>query len=54
MTISVVKVVSAGGATQYVGPLTINDGLPLELTLFRRIAAVSAGYTENQPTFSPQ
>lgn len=46
VAISVEKVVSAGGVTQYVGTLTVNDGLPLELILFRRIVAVSAGHTE--------
>ena len=46
MKISVEKVVSADGVTRYVGALTVNDGLLLELTLFIRIVAVSGGHTE--------
>lgn len=46
VAITVEKVVSADGATQYVGTLTIDDGLPLELVLFRRVVAVSSGHTE--------
>ena len=40
------KVVFADGATQYVGTLTVDDGLPLELVLFRRVVALSSGHTE--------
>ena len=34
VAISVEKVVSADGATQYVGTLTVDDGLPIKLILF--------------------
>jgi len=46
VAITVEQVVSADGATQYVGNLTVDDGLPLELVLFRRVVAVSSGHTE--------
>ena len=46
VAITVEKVVSADVATQYVGTLTVDDGLPLELVLFRRVVAVSSGHTE--------
>ena len=47
VAITVEKVVSADGATQYVGTLTVHDGLPLELVLFRRVVAVSSSHTED-------
>ena len=46
VAITVGKVVSADGITQYVGTLTVDDGLPLQLVLFRRVVAVSSGHTE--------
>ncbi|KAL3135223.1 hypothetical protein ABBQ38_006302 [Trebouxia sp. C0009 RCD-2024] len=46
VAIKVETIVSADGATQYVGTLTVDDGLPLELVLFRRVVAVSSGHTE--------
>ena len=52
MAISVEKIVSADGATQYVGTLTVDDGLPVKLTLFRRIVAVSGGHTEESAKLS--
>ncbi|KAL3134200.1 hypothetical protein ABBQ38_006683 [Trebouxia sp. C0009 RCD-2024] len=46
VAIKVRKVFSADGATQYVGTLTVDDGLPLQLVLFRRVVAVSRGHTD--------
>lgn len=46
MAITVETIVSADGVTQYVGTLTVDDGLPLELVLFRRAVAVFGGHTE--------
>lgn len=40
------KVVSEDGVTRHVSTLNVKDGLPLELTLFRRIVVVSGGHTE--------
>ena len=52
VAISVEKVVSADGATQYVGTLTVDDGLPIKLILFRRIVVVSGGHTEESAKLS--
>ena len=45
VAISVERVLQDGCA-QYIGTLTVNDGLPVELVLFRRIVPVSCGHTE--------
>ena len=52
VALSVQRVVSADGAAQYVGTLTVDDGLPVKLTLFRRIVAVSGGHTEESAKLS--